>query len=380
MTLARAVASHPLSRRMFLGGAIALPILGLSPARHVNAQSANWVEVTGFATAASAADRDAARRRAHADALLSAALAGGAQVKGHSAMSMTRMTSDLLIVRPIGQVLAHRILAQDFDGLTWRVRIAAQVGQPKVGQCTDRRKLLLSAFPPQIHVAATAPAWTDSWARELSLHLLTLAERHSAVARFTRMAGPSSDRTLTNEPTYLTLTRGSTSTPAGGHGLYLDLTLTPENRHLVLDLRMRLQGAGLDLVEDRYATRIRMPAPSPLGRVGVLVQNDRQALAADLKQQTLRAFSAFLDRAACQPPQAVLQLSQGKLTVPLGRVHGLTRASLAFTADQDKTTEMLEITELSDHLARLQPLDPSASFAHFQGRPIRFLEMVEKLP
>ena len=59
-----------------------------------------WVEVTGSAIIHNAADHDAARRRALADALLAAAFAGGANVQGHSAMSLGRMTSDMLVVRP----------------------------------------------------------------------------------------------------------------------------------------------------------------------------------------------------------------------------------------------------------------------------------------
>ena len=350
-----------LTRRHLLAAGLGAAALACWSGQPADAKPAGWIEVTGFATAASAADRDAARRRALADALLSAALAGGAQVKGHSAMSMTRMTSDLLIVRPLGQVLAHRILSESFDGQMWRITIAARVGQPAPGACPDRRRLLLSLGAPQVTVSPNAPAWADVLGRDLGHHLRGMVADHPAVGQVTQV-------------------QGKANAGPGQHGLHLDLRLAPEGRDLTLSLRMRLDGPGLDVIEDSHAARLRLPGPSVLGRAAVLVQPDRQAMAATLSKDVRAAVAGFLDRAACRPPQARLMLSQGGLSVPLGRSHGLDRASLAFTADTDSSTEMLEITELSEARAVLRPLDPGRPLRAFDGRAVRFMQMQTRLP
>ena len=350
-----------LTRRGLLAAAGGAALLACLPARPATAREAGWIEVTGFATTAGPADRDAARRRALADALLSAALAGGAQVKGHSAMAMTRMTSDLLIVRPVGQVLAHRLLAQDFDGQIWRIRIKARVGQPAPGDCPDRRGLILLAAAPDVTVSPNAPAWADVLGRDLAHHLMGMVADHPATVQVTQV------------------TQQARPQP-GQHALHLDLRIQPEDRDLVLTLRMRLDGPGLDTLEDSHLARLRLPGPSILGRAAVLAQPDRQAMAATLSRGARAAVTGFLDRAACRPAQARLALAQGRLTVPLGRSHGLDHASLAFTADPDSSTELLEVIDLSDRAATLRPLDPSRPLDAFHGRAVRFMQMQERLP
>ncbi len=154
-----------LSRRSVLLGAAALMVAA-------QAQANAWVEVTGSAVIHNAADIDAARRRALADALLSAAFAGGASVQGHSVMSMARMTSDLLIVRPVGRVLRHEIIGQRQSGDHWQVSIRALVGQPMPDFCEARRSLVLTVYPPDIRVSANAPAWADALAQQIAVELV----------------------------------------------------------------------------------------------------------------------------------------------------------------------------------------------------------------
>jgi hypothetical protein len=358
---------HRLTRRAMLGG-LPLALLALAGVTGLGTHPAaarqdGWIEVVGAATVAGPADHDAARRRALADALLAAALAGGAQVRGHSAMAMARITSDLLIVRPTGRILAHRILSQDFDGRMWQVRIAARVGQPQIGQCPDRRRLLLAMAAPRVEVSPNAPAWADVLGRDLAHHLMVMAQDHPAVVQLTRAAAGA-----------------GAGAGSGTHDLTVDLRLAPESRDLVLNMRLRLEGPGLDRIEGDHTARLRLPGPSVLGRAAPLIQPDRQAMAAELFTGVRAALTGFLDRAACQPAQARLVLAQGHLTVPLGRAHGLSQASLAFTADPDISTQILEVRHLSDRSAILAPLDPTVSPTLLQSRAVRFMDMTERLP
>ena len=71
---------------------------------------------------------------------------------------------------------------------------------------------------------------------------------------------------------------------------------------------------------------------------------------------------------------ARLALSGGVITVPVGRANGLTAGSIAFTADADASTQLLEVVDLSNRSARLRPLDPTLSPRSFAGRPVRFVQ------
>ena len=171
-----------LSRRSLLATAVAAAL-----ATRVDAADTAWIEVVGLAHARSPADVDAARRRALADALLSAALAGGAEVRGHTAVSNARVTSDMLLVRPVGQVLEHRVLSADIDGVAWRVRIRARVGPPATGACAARRRLVLAAEEPVVSVPLSAPAWAAALAPELAEGLVTAAAQAPSVVRLVRL-------------------------------------------------------------------------------------------------------------------------------------------------------------------------------------------------
>lgn len=367
-----------LTRRRFGLGAFALAST-VATAPMPALASAQWIEVTGAALIHSATDSDAARRRALADALLSAAFAGGAVVQGHSAMSLSRMTSDVLIVRPIGRVLGFQMLSQQQTGNQWQVRIRAQVGAPAPGQCPDRRALSLTVYPPEIRVSPQAPAWADALARQIGAEMIRQASQHRAVsqARLAAAApGPNPSRDNTD---WHRLTRGAGRLPEGGHGLYMQLVIAPEGQILRLHLDLRLIGpAGEQMVQEHGAT-IRLPGPSPFGAFATLAQHSRDQLAHDLGRGAVPALTALLQQAGCQPVRAIIVHDGSGLGVAAGRAQGLSRGALAFTTDRDHTTDMLEITQLTDRAARLSPLDATQPLASFSGRPVRFMDISQGL-
>lgn len=368
-----------LNRRALLTATGAALLATAIPMSLTLASPGNWVEVMGSAAASGPADRDAARRRALGDALLSAALAGGAIVKGHSVLSKSRMTSDLLVVRPIGSVLAHHILSEEFDGRIWRIRIRAQIGMLPGSGCADGRRMVVTMYPPRLRVSPAAPAWAEALAGDLAERLAEDAERHSMVAEFTRAnrlpnADPSRDRA-----DYRVLTTGNVRVPAGGHGLYSEIEIEPSGRDLTLRLHLRLEGPAGERVEKRHDATVRLPGPSLLGNAAPLAQSDRQTLAAKLASGARPAMTELLQQAGCRPVLARMELSQKRLTVPVGRVHGVKRTNLAFTVDADASTEMLEVVKLSDRSTVVAPLDPARPLSAFAGRPIRFLDTVEQV-
>lgn len=363
-----------LSRRHLMIGSLA--VLGLAPGG-VLAARGGWIEVVGAAHVSGPADRPAARRRALADALLSAALAGGADLRGHSVLSNTRMTSDLLVVRPTGRVLAYRVTSETFDGQLLRMGVQAQVGPPETGACPERRRLVVMAYPVRVHVSQEGPGWTEAFGQQVAAELLRRAAGHPAVAQLTLADRlPPARHEATD---YRTLTRGSVRVPPGGHALHLDLRIVPDNRHLRLSLEMRLEGAA-DALAATHDEVVRLPGASVLGRAAPLVEADRHRLASRLGAGAAPALSALLDRAGCQPVATQLLLAGGRLSAPVGRAQGVLRTSIAYTVDRDASTEMLEVTAVGDRTVSLAPLDPARPLSAFAGRPVRFITTTPGLP
>ena len=81
-----------------------------------------------------------------------------------------------------------------------------------------------------------------------------------------------------------------------------------------------------------------------------------------------------LDQLSCEPAHARIARQGDDLVVPVGRRHGLTRASLAFVDDPDDSFGLLEIVALQADSARLRPLDPTRGAPGFDGLRVYFLE------
>ena len=337
------------------------------------------VRATGFAIQSGAEDAASAKRRAVADALLQAALSGGASVTGHTAMDKSVITADLLIVRPVGRVLRHQIVEISQNGATWSATIEAVVGTGVSGDCTRRRNLALIVYAPVIAVSPEAPAWTEPLAMEVAKQTVRRLEAHPAtdLVRVTDRPFPrlSKKREATD---YATLTRGSVRLAEGEHAFIPVVEVDVGGMGMRPDLRMRIEmvlisGTG---EESRQAAErsVKLPGVSPLGRLAIAIEPDRRQLAAQLTDGLSREIDRLLDIETCKPVTARLDVAGGKIVAPVGRRQGLTRGSIAFTADADHSTEMLEVVELGNDRVVLRPLDPGRGAKAFAGRPVRFVE------
>ncbi|MDZ7908459.1 MAG: flagellar assembly protein T N-terminal domain-containing protein [Gemmobacter sp.] len=354
---------------------IALLMLALLPAG-LQAKP-RWIEATGIAFPDGPADRESARRRAVADALLQAALAGGADLRGHSVQHMGRITSDLLILRPVGQVLEFRVLQETRHPDRIELRISALVGPEGTGGCAPR-PLTVTVFTPQVHVATGAPAWAGPLADQVAERLRR---------QIGRTEGVTVDRIVaTRAPLSGAAPRGHAGLnpdlvrlAPGDYGLAAEIRFLPvaaglSGRGLRLELTLDLIGGGGAASRATLQADARLPGSSPLGRAAVLAQPGRDRLAQDLTRDLEPVLQQLVQRVRCKPLAARLQATPEGLAVDLGRRHGLGRGAIAFTTDGDSSTELLEIVRLDDSRALLRPLDPQSSAAALAGRSVRFLE------
>lgn len=338
-----------------------------------------WIEATGFAVQSGAEDAASAKRRAVADALLMAALSGGADVRAHTAVDRSVVTSDMLIVRPVGRVKEHHLLSAVRNGDTWQVTIQARVGSGPDGDCSARRRMAISAYAPQIEVSPHAPAWAVPLAQELANDLVRQVQRHPMVetVRVTGRALP--DMTEARERVdYTVLTRGSVRLGPGEHGFVPVIRLDAGGAGRRPDLRLQMElvliGGKGEVTRAMVERVVALPGNSVLGRVAVLVEPNRRQLAAKLTAGLDRAMTQLLDVETCKPVLTRLAVAGGAITAPVGRRQGLTMGSIAFTADGDASTEMLEVTGLTANGVTLKPLDPNRPARAFAGRPVRFFE------
>jgi len=328
------------------------------------------IESIGQAFVLNAADRDSARIRALSDALVSAAFSGGATLQGHTVLDKGRITADLSILRPVGRVLSYRLISAALNNGTWTVRISALVGPAQTGLCSGKRRLTVSATPPQISVAPDAPPWSGAVAKTLARDLVDTLRRHPAVD-LDRIA-PARTAQVSNSLDYTTLTRGASAPAAGDHRMGQEITVTRSNKTLELTLFVTLHAQDGTVLR----RELRQETPIPKGGLtGMLTTPSRSKVEARLRKDMTSAVTGLIKDLTCQPVQARLRMAGGALQAPLGKRHGLTRSALAFVEDRNNGFGILEIEALGREDVRLRPLDPTRSAASFDGQRVYFVEV-----
>jgi hypothetical protein len=327
------------------------------------------VEATGTAFVTHAQDHDAARRRAVADALVAAALAGGAQINGYSVLSQARITADVAMVQFAGRVLSHQILAAERLGDQWQVRIRADVGPASAGPCTPGRRLTVTALPPRFDLRPDVPAWGDALARQLALDVMRTIAAHPAITldgvRADRIAAAPADLD------YAALMAGLAPPSPANHRMVLDIALIRHGGQVQLTLDLGFAGPDGSWTTQRFQRAANLPQA---GAVGFLTGQtpDRAAyhLTRDLPTEVTNALSAL----ACDAPTARIAIGQSGPEVPLGAAHGIRRGMLALVGAGQDPFAIYEIAQLYDRRSVLRPLDPARSPATDHGALVYFIE------
>lgn len=330
------------------------------------------VQATGHAYVAGQADRDGARLRALADALVQAALAGGAELRGYSAVARGRVIADTTVMRPMGRVLSYQVIRAELAHGQWRVDISARVGPvDTAGACAGQRRLALVVQRAQVNLAPTAPPWLAETAAAVAQSLDLALRQHPAISVMAVQA-PGFQAPVSGGLDYISLTRGSARHNPGDHRLAQDITIAGTGAQI--SLRYDLAFTGPDGQVQRHV--VQRFAPQPLSGVGGLMPGQgRAAIQAALLRGVDAELAGILAQMACQPPQAVARLQGGKLVVPLGQQHGVQASDLGYATGFGKTLGLLRVVALSADSAQLVPLDPNDRPASFQGRVVAFLQL-----
>ena len=334
----------------------------------------------------------ATRRRALEEALYQAAMIGGAEVKGFTALSRSEIVSDQLVVRPASRILDYTVIAEERVGEVTRVRISAMVGEVQpIATCPRDVRISVTAFRPSLGLDHRAPAWMQPVVQEVAAGLLEELDAHRAVD-LTGTIGTSAQEVTASAKNpafdYATLT-GMRPVAAGiaANGFGFDAAIEIRavggtdpllgRAEVELEARSRLFSGGAEAgAEATLRQRVRLPGTSTLAHMNPLSRRDRQAVVAELTAGLAGHVDGLVREIVCRPLVGPLAAADGGLlTLPFGRRHGLTRNHIAYTEGDDTPYTLLEIVEIADSSARLRPIDRGRSAASLNGATARFMEV-----
>jgi len=346
------------------------------------------VTVTGRAAIQHEEAVEEARNMALEDALYYAALEGGAQIRGYSAVDESTALSENFIIRPASRILDYTITNEMTDDTHYAVTIQAVIGDIADTGCQNRPQSHVTLFKPSYSMATDLPYWM-SQLPEMLFHEIAaeLDAEPRLIVRDARNTARSQATTADNHFNnydYRQLTTGRVSMRDGDMAVESAVHFTAENKTSLLSktdyLRIRIEStvsaSQADVrpqtVSDSF--KIKLGQKLPLYSLTALNQEQRADLLALIKDAAeLHARKLGAD-ILCQPLTATLELAEGKLQARLGSRQGLHNNLLAFTDSSEMNFRILRVNEVRENQSTLTPLDSRMDISDLAGARVKFLE------
>ena len=346
---------------------------------------------TGRAAIESPEETSLARRRALEDALYLASLRGGAKINGFSSVGSGTELTENFVVRPTTKILDYAVVKEVIKETHYEVTVQVALGNLDTKNCKNNNLINLIAYKPTLSLSPSTPAWLSPVLTELYMEMLNSIESRPNV-EITRAYDVSLKskilKTTNDQYDYTSLTSGRVRTSVGSFAYVPKISMSIENKSgsvnnemiLVMDIISSLyHGFTYEKATSKsHRISLKLSNNSPWKTVNVLSKPSHtliiDALVKSVKKHTETLFSQF----ECQPLQANLELDvkQKQLVVKLGKKHGLTLTSLAYTQGTTTPWVLFKVESLTNNTSILRPIDPRRDISKFDGKIVEFMEVL----
>ena len=352
-------------------------------------QTLRIIEATGRAVIQDNSNLTDARRIALEDAIFLAAIHGGAQVNGFSSVDMDTTISDHFTVQPAGKILDFDIIEEKVSGDHYEVSIRAAVGRLTSGQCSVRSTMAITKFSPTFLFSKKVPAWLQELAREVDF---TLTEVISRSEKFS-LTNASNVKLEINKLSkiddnydYKALTTGRVRVQNGDFAYQPKITISITNSKknienelfVTFELLSRLYHGSTYLLatEAKYSTIIKLRSTTPWRSLDILTKKTNDQISKSILSGIHGHIENLREQVNCIPLSAKLKFSDGKLTVDLGQIHGVTTNNLAVSSGTNTPYTIMYVTKTTANSSTLEPLNKSIEVSSLLGKTIEFMEPI----
>ncbi len=334
---------------------------------------------------------ETSRKRALEDALYLAALKGGADVNGFSAISSNTIINDQSVVKPTNSVIDFKILSESQDKEFLTISISAVVGDvsSKIN-CKNRPlniTLLRGTFKFDSNIPSKLGRYTPIWYNQLYENIsnipnvkITFHKNISAEQIIQSSVNPSFD--------YKALTNGLPKIQAGDYSLVPKLFLTKineENSFLNYLLKVSFdiyKGQNLKLLSSKsYDLRIKYSYNSKFQFVTNISTSNIDNIDKNVRGHLVMATKNFLKEINCLPLEGKLTLIDGKLLVDLGKKQGIKQKQIGLVKGiniknsmLNNSTAIVHTNNIYDNYSTLLPLNDNVKLTTMNNLIVKFVE------
>ncbi len=350
--------------------------------------SFQFTTATGRAAITSNVPAELARMRALQDALYLAALQGGANINGFSAVSTDTSVQDHFVVRPSSKIIDYTILSEEKSDSQIEVSIRAAVGNLPETKCNRTRPLNLTIYRPDTYIDMNVPAWIEIYHSKLFNELTYMLDSDPLIKISNAMNVPLSPKklkTIDEKFDYASVLSPQIRVRPGDFAIIPTLYVSAEDRTTrfltsrQIEIKLGLKvfsGANYDLIgEFKRSTLFENDTIALFQNLADLDKPTREDLIEVMTGLIEPLTSEMITTLGCQSLNDTLYLDAQRLTAQLGSNQGVTPNMLAITSGKHSPWTVLRVVSVSSNSSILEPLDKARELSELDGKVVEFMEL-----
>ncbi len=350
--------------------------------------SFQFTTATGRAAITSNVPAELARMRALQDALYLAALQGGANINGFSAVSTDTSVQDHFVVRPSSKIIDYTILSEEKSDSQIEVSIRAAVGNLPETKCNRTRPLNMTLYRPDTYIDMNVPAWIEIYHSKLFNELTYMLDSDPLIKISNAMNVPLSPKklkTIDEKFDYASVLSPQIRVRPGDFAIIPTLYVSAEDRTTrfltsrQIEIKLGLKvfsGANYDLIgEFKRSTLFENDTIALFQNLADLDKPTREDLIEVMTGLIEPLTSEMITTLGCQSLNDTLYLDAERLTAQLGSNQGVTPNMLAITSGKHSPWTVLRVVSVSSNSSILEPLDKARELSELDGKVVEFMEL-----
>ena len=333
---------------------------------------------------------ETSRKRALEDAIYLAALKGGANVNGFSAISSNTIINEQSVIKATNRVLDFKILSETQNKEYLTIKIRAVVGNELSKQNCNIRPININLFKGSITVDTNVPSelarYTSLWYNKTYEYISKLpnVNINNFQNRQLNQIIKSSQNSSFN---YNAITKGIPIIHPGNYSLVPKIVLTKTNKNSFANYLLTIsfdlyKGQNIRLETSKsYNLLINYQLESKFQFLKNISTLDLDKVDQNVNNHLLKVINSFFNDINCIPLEGKLTINEGKLQVDLGSKQGLKHKQIGLVNGIKIQNSMLNDSilivhtdDVFDNHSTLLPLNDNVKLTNLNNKIVKFVE------